>query len=209
MCKIKLTILTVLSIFASSCTVTDEGEFEFTWVFWVLLGVVVFSVIMAGQNQKKTKEEMQRQGINKADFVKTGHIIAGHPDVNEGVQNSLCKVNDDNIQFYRVKDYSMFDMDAEIPLRIQVRIPINEIEDISIEDKTTIENKITVGRIFLVGIFALGWKKKKVNEQAFLVIKWKTGKFVNETIFMFEEKGALSMANTARNYLIKKCSQTN
>ena len=61
-------------------------------------------------------------------------------------------------------------------------------------------------KFFLVGIFALGWKKKKVNEQAFVVIKWKTGKFVNETIFMFENKGALQLANTARNFLVKSCS---
>ena len=196
----------VVSLMATSCVITDDGDFELTWVFRVLLGVFIFAVVLGAKENKRTKAEMERRGINKADFVKTGHIIAGHPDANEGVQNSLCKVKDGNIQFYSVKDYSMFDMEAEIPKKIQVSIPINEIEDISIEDKTTIEKKITVGRIFLVGIFAWGWKKKQVNEQAFLVVKWKTGKFVNETIFMFENKGALLLANTARNYLIKKCS---
>ena len=196
----------VASLIATSCVVTDDGDFELTWIFWVLLGVFIFAVVLGAKDQKKTKAEMDSRGIKKSDFVKMGHIIAGHPDANDGVQNSLCQVKDGNIQFYNVKDYSMFDMEAEIPKRIQVMIPIDAIEDISIEDKTSIENKITVGRIFLVGIFAWGWKKKKVNEQAFVVIKWKTGKFVNETIFMFENKGALQLANTARNFLIKNCS---
>lgn len=196
----------VASLIATSCVVTDDGDFKLTWVFWVLLGVFIFAIVLGAKDQKKTKAEMDRRGIKITDFVKMGHIIAGHPDVNEGVQNSLCKIKDGDIQFYKVKDYSMFDMEAEIPQRIQVSIPINEIEDITVEDKTSIENKITVGRIFLVGIFALGWKKKKVNEQAFVVIKWKTGKFVNETIFMFENKGALQLANTARNFLVKSCS---
>ena len=196
----------VASLIATSCVVTDDGDFKLTWLFWVLLGVFIFAIVLGAKDQKKTKAEMDRRGIKITDFVKMGHIIAGHPDVNEGVQNSLCKIKDGDIQFYKVKDYSMFDMEAEIPQRIQVSIPINEIEDITVEDKTSIENKITVGRIFLVGIFALGWKKKKVNEQAFVVIKWKTGKFVNETIFMFENKGALQLANTARNFLVKSCS---
>lgn len=196
----------VASLIATSCVVTDDGDFKLTWVFWVLLGVFIFAGVLGVKDQKKTKEEMSRRGIKISDFVKMGHIIAGHPDVDEGVQNSLCNIIDENIQFYTVKDYSMFDMEAEIPHKIKVTIPINEIEDITVEDKTSIENKITVGRIFLVGIFALGWKKKKVNEQAFVVIKWKNGKFVNETIFMFENKGALRLANTARNFLVKKCS---
>lgn len=205
--KILLCIYAVVaSLIATSCVVTDDGDFKLTWVFWVLLGAVVFAVVVGSKNQKRIKAEMDRRGIKKNDFVKMGHIIAGHPDVNEGVQNSLCKINDGNIQFYTVKDYSMFDIEAEIPRKTQVCIPINEIEDITIEDKSTIEKKITVGRIFLVGILALGWKKKKVNEQAFVVIKWKTGKFVNETIFMFENKGALQLANTARNFLVKNCS---
>ena len=56
--------------------------------------------------------------------------------------------------------------------------------------------------IFLVGIFALGWRKKKKNELAFLIIEWKKGKFENSTIFSFEGKEAFQNANTSRNKLI-------
>ena len=196
----------VVSLMATSCVVTDDGDFKLTWVFWVLLGAFIFAGILGAKEKEKTKAEMERRGIKISDFVKMGHIIAGHPDVDKGIENSLAKIENGNIKFYKVDNYSLFDSEAEIPKSAYVSIPIDTIEDITVEDKTSIEHKITVGRIFLVGIFALGWKKKKVNEQAFVVIKWKTGKFVNETIFMFENKGALQLANTARNFLVKNCS---
>lgn len=93
-----------------------------------------------------------------------------------------------------------------MPDRIfDAEIPIEAVSDITIEDASSIEKKITVGRIFLVGIFALGWRKKKKNELAFLVIEWKKGKFEHFTTFSFEGKEAFQNANTARNKLISYC----
>ena len=72
----------VASLIATSCVVTDDGDFKLTWVFWVLLGVFIFAIVLGAKDQKKTKAEMDRRGIKITDFVKMGHIIAGHPDVN-------------------------------------------------------------------------------------------------------------------------------
>jgi hypothetical protein len=66
------------------------------------------------------------------------------------------------------------------------------------------EKRITLGRVLLVGIFALAWRKKKKNELAFVTIEWKE-KFENSTIFSFEGQEAMQKANTARNELIKMC----
>ena len=58
--------------------------------------------------------------------------------------------------------------------------------------------------MLLVGVFALAWKKKKKNEEAFLNINWTDGKYEHETLFQFEDKGAFQEANKVRNSLIKQ-----
>ena len=85
-------------------------------------------------------------------------------------------------------------------------IVIENIKNITVEDASSIEKKITVGRLLLVGVFALAWRKKKTNELAFVVTEWNDGKFDHSTTFSFEGKEAMTKANTARNSLIKMCN---
>jgi len=86
------------------------------------------------------------------------------------------------------------------------RISNDSITNIVIEDSSTIEKRVSFGRVFLVGIFALAWQKKKKNELAYLIIEWNDGRFDHETMFQFEGKDAMTKANTARNKLIAQIS---
>lgn len=82
-------------------------------------------------------------------------------------------------------------------------IPIESIHSITLEDESTIEKRITLGRILAVGIFALAWKKKKTTAIAIVVIGWKDGKFEQEDIFQFTGVNAMNMANHAKIKLQK------
>jgi hypothetical protein len=46
---------------------------------------------------------------------------------------------------------------------INSAIELSTISNISIEDASSIDKKVTLGRVLLVGVFALAWRKSKKN----------------------------------------------
>ena len=51
----------LMTLIMSSCTVNDEGEFELTWLFWVILiGFVIIVIVSVNQNKK----EAEKRGIS-------------------------------------------------------------------------------------------------------------------------------------------------
>jgi hypothetical protein len=83
-------------------------------------------------------------------------------------------------------------------------IKYEQVKNIVVEDATTFEKRVTLGRVLLVGIFALAWKKNKKNEASYLTIDWNDGRFDHQSIFEFDGVGSLNRANTTRNAIIKK-----
>lgn len=49
----------------------------------------------------------------------------------------------------------------------------NDIEKISVEDQTTIENRVGFKRLLLIGIFAFAWKKRTNVPLSFLLFEYK------------------------------------
>ena len=198
-------LLLSVPIFLTSCEFDESGDLHLTGLGWLIVIVVVISFIIglinANNESKETKEKMKNAGMDYSQFVSLGTYPGGHPDMDNTVNNIYIRKEENVLSFYTIQ-VNGISMPKAVP---NAAIPCADITDITIEDATSIEKKITVGRIFLVGIFALGWKKKKKNELAFLVIEWKKGKFEHSTTFSFEGKDAFQNANTARNQLIKLC----
>ena len=190
----------------TSCDFNDDGSASISSYGWIIIIVIVIAliwgIISSNKTQKEAKEELAKKGISFSDFKSVGMYAGGHPSLNESIKNVYVFKKDDTLLFYTQQVEGM-----DIPNLIQNSgIPINDISDIKLEDASSIEHRITVGRLLLVGIFAFAWKKKKKNEIAFVNIVWNKGKFQQETTFMFEGKDALQKANTARNELMKLCS---
>lgn len=168
-------------------------------MFWIILiAVVIFIFIVVAKNEKETKESNKKlinAGYNLNNKVDTGKYIAGHPTIDDSITIS-CIV---------AKESKLFILNevASHSTRIQGSIEKSYINNILVEDQTTIERRVTVGRMLLTGLFAFALKKKTKNELAYLVIEWNDGKFEHETIFEFEGKDSVSKANKARNTLIK------
>lgn len=192
----------------SSCETDSSGEIHLSSLGWlIVVGVVVFfvwAIISTNRRKSETAQEMVLKGMDFSDFVEMGTYAGGHPNLNETIDKIYCRKEDRNLKFYTIPIWEI-----SMPETVSsADIPLDTIADITIEDATSIEKKITVGRIFLVGIFALGWRKKKKNEMAFLVIEWKKGRFEHSTTFSFEGKDAFQRANTSRNRLISLCENS-
>lgn len=169
-------------------------------MFWIFVVVAIILFILLGMHGSKKQKEIERdlklKGYSLESKILTGKYVAGHPDLNDQIPVTIILPKGDKLIIM-----------AETPLEMPVKkaeIGIDSVKNILAEDQSTVEKRVTVGRLLTVGIFAFAWKKKKKNELAFLTIEWNDGRFDHETIFQYEETDAMQKANTARNQLIKQ-----
>lgn len=195
-----LLLLCTSVMLLTSCSIDDSGDISVSPWFWiVLILAIILFVILGVQGQKEAKQtetKMGSMGMKPTDFVDVSMYAGGHPDLNESIKGVKIRKEENVLAIYE------WPYITKMPVK-KAEIPIDAISNIIVQDATTIEKKITVGRMLLVGVFAFAWRKKKKNEMAFVEIDWKKGKFDNETMFCFEGKDAAQKANTARNGLIK------
>lgn len=166
----------------------------------ILIGFVVLFIFLAFKSAKKRKkwlEEIQRDYGDLKEMIKMGALVSGHPNINERIDKCGGFIKNKEIHFFQYFD----DQFSVEPKKIAL-ISGAEISNILVEDQSTIEKRITVGRVLLTGVFALAWKKKKKNELSYLTVFWNDGRFDHETVFEFESKDSLSIANATRNKLI-------
>lgn len=178
---------------------------------WIIIIVVVVLFVLWGQNEVKkvTKIEeifvdsLQKKGIDISSKIILGKYIGGHPEIDSTLQNVFSFKHRNRLTLY-AKLYKIPGDIGTVYFKHITDISIDNIKGINIEDATSIDKKVTLGRVLLVGVFALAWKRQKKNEAAFLNIIWVDGKYEHETLFQFENKGSLQEANKVRNSLIKQ-----
>lgn len=126
----------------------------------------------------------------------SGKYISGHPDINDPVDNSSIVFTAKGLAIQnRAK--------SSIGL-----IPPDQIKDVSVEDASTIQTRVTATRLLTLGVLAFAAKKKQVSNEFYVTISWNDGRFDHETIFEFTGKEANTQANTLRNGLISICRQS-
>lgn len=166
-----------------------------------ILIIILFAVLViilginTNKKEKQNNEAFKNMGYDMSNKIESGKYLGGHPDINNEIARTLIFSNGDIIEIFNF-----------IPFKIPTKIgAINKsaIKNIIAEDQSTIESRVTAGRLLTVGVFAFAWKKKKKVELAYLTIEWNDGRFDHETIFEFEGLKALQRANTTRNNLIK------
>lgn len=167
------------------------------WIIFIVIIVGLFIVIMgqADTLNKKSQEFNKKENLTENDYIWISSFVSGHPKIDESFDNAaIINKGSELLICKHLKGIGEPECLASINKEL--------VSDLQIEDSSSIEKRITVGRLLLVGVFAFAWKKAKKNELAFLVISWKD-RFSHETIFSFNGQNALQEANKARNTLIK------
>lgn len=165
--------------------------------------VLAFAPIVIGyfvgdaQDKKEKKEIIESRGLTENEVAYIGSYVGGHPALDDTIP--LCHTYKKGSNLILTKGLSLEEVRES-------EIPITNIDNIILQDASTINKRITAGRLLLVGVFALAWQKKEKSEMAFVEIQWHQGKFDHQTLFCFEGDGAFQRANKARNLLIKICS---
>lgn len=154
--------------------------------------IITLVIIAAFLTIKKRRDKLKEAGYDLKNIAKSGSLVGGHPDINAQVKSVELLANAENIAI------------CDNGLVLKGYINKASITDVKFEDATTFEKRISAGRLLLVGVFALAWKKKSKNENAYMVIEWADGRFNHSTSFLFVGAGSTQQANTARNWLIKE-----
>jgi len=202
--KVLVILSTSILALLSGCTIDNNGNADWAPLLWILgIGIptIIIALIISTKQQEKTlmhtKEKLAQEGLKIEDFKRTlSNYVGGHPDANDTIQKISYRVDNEDVIF----------CEHDYPAMPEKKFVINKhsIKNITVEDASSIENKITLGRVVLVGIFALAWRKKEKKELAFVVVEWNDGRFEHSTTFSFDGIGnAMTHANTMRNGLIR------
>ena len=165
----------------------------------VILAVLIYLLFFQRIWKHKTKEQAAQGRLLQRFKHSKGTYVGGHPRCNDNFDSVSFLQQDGFLRFYSKPLFG-----SAMP-EFQFKIKIDAVTDITFEDASTLESKVTLGRVLLVGVFALAWKKQKKNGLAFVVIEWNDGKFDHATTFSFEGKNAAQQANRFRNELIAAC----
>jgi len=121
--------------------------------------------------------------------VEIGRYLGGLPDdgaPTTDIEGVICGVTENEFVFV-------------VGLGDQIgRIPRDGINEIFIDDRSQIAQRLTVTRMVTLGIFSLAVPKKKKHKELCLVIDWDDGRGVRQnTVFEFTGTTCQQMANEA------------
>ena len=166
-----------------------------------ILPVVIFIIIIvigvAQAKEQKVKEESQKQRRNeKLQELKptartsVGKYLAGLPNVGQSAFEIDCVVVGDQFLF-------LDGIGRELD-----KIPRDSINQIIVDDKSQITQRLTVPRIMALGVFAFAAPLAQKHKTFCLVIDWDDDKGINQnTVFEFEGESSNAQANAAANLL--------
>ncbi len=170
-CFIVLAFIMIVGVITQ---LKEEGETIQYIGVGVVLAIIIFVLIKSSRDslkkQKENDDKLEKLGFTR--HYEAGTYLTGFQE-SERQSNVICGETKDELIF----------LDSD--LNELGKIPIKDITDITLEDKSTIDKRITLTRIALVGIFAFGLQKKRKDEVYFLVIDWKSKKLGETVVFEF------------------------
>jgi len=165
----------------------------------IFLALCIWMIVHQTKRMRKIKAAWKHLGCKLKDLIDSGKYTYGHPEIDAPFENCYIRVLNGNIEIYNIPK-------SLAPI-LKGTIPVGNIQNITIEDASTIQKRITAARLLMTGVFAFAIKKKKKDELAYLVIEWMDSMWHKQiaqmATFEFSEKGAMERCNKARNELIR------
>lgn len=160
----------------------------------VCITIILFLTWGMIHANKANKKKVKKQGYDSSKFIFSRKYAGGHPNIDETVNSTKLLPHKKEIIIFNTETITLNEIG---------RIPMESVKNVIVEDQSTFEDKVTAGRLLLVGVFALAWKKSTKKGLAYLTIEWNDGKFDHSTMFEFDGSSSMDMANMGRNDLLR------
>jgi RNA polymerase subunit RPABC4/transcription elongation factor Spt4 len=142
-------------------------------------------LVMRRNNQRR--KDVKDSGV--VDKFLVGNYLIGLPRVNQRIPAVTCAIFENDFVF----------MDGN---RSVDSIPRDAVNQILVDSKSQITQRLTATRMLAMGVFALAAPKKQRHQEFCLVIDWEDDKgMVHNTIFDFLGANGNALANYAANGL--------
>lgn len=152
----------------------------------IIIAIVGIVFIFAVRNHLRLK----KQGFQKP-MIRDRRYIMGHPDIDKSAQMIIA---------FKNKQLHLLSLNTYLPVGI---IRNEQIKTVNVEDQTTMERRVTLGRLALFGLFAFAMQKNKKQELLYLVIDWHDGRDNHSTVFEYAGRESRDKANSDRNTILR------
>ena len=133
---------------------------------------------MFGSNELKEFKKRLKDG--KAYAIGGGTYLGGHPEHTEAMPGGIT-VKHDGVFFYDLgKKYFIIEPQDIVSAQFQTHKEISK--------------HVTLGRVLLLGIFALAAKKKRAEDSSYMTLKFRYNNSEVELLFESKEAGKLASA---------------
>lgn len=155
-----------------------------------IVGTPILGAIKHVRNAKKKSEKLAE--LRPLTSLPLGKYLAGLPNVNQSEIEVECAVIEN--------EFLLLGPDGEV----LDSIPRDAVNQIIVDDKSQITQRLTVTRIAAFGVLALAAPKTEKHKTFCVLIDWddESGSKQN-TVFEFSGEDSGSLANTAANTLRK------
>jgi hypothetical protein len=158
---------------------------SFPWLPVLVFAAVIaiwFQIHLSKQRKKKLAE------VGATAQVSMGKYLTGLPDTDTPTSDVYCAIAEK--EFIFISQYS-----KELG-----RIPRDSINQLFVEDKTQITQRLTVTRMLTLGVFSLAAPKKSKKKEYCLVIDWDDPQGVrHNSVFEFSNEVSATAAATGAN----------
>lgn len=170
--------LMVITLFISKVNNAELSNWFWFFLVMFIIGILGYSTFKSKIQQIEIDNinfnKLKNKEYNKNNFIWIKKYFGGIHGVNK---------NNIPILLYPSKTgFEIFDNQYN-----RLGDLLNEqITDISIEDKSSVEKRLSVTNIALFGVLGLAMRKSKEYDVSLLIIKLSDGRFTHEGIFSFE-----------------------
>ncbi|MDK7375995.1 MULTISPECIES: hypothetical protein [Weeksella] len=176
-CSISLIGVILAFIYFIILMASDSLPF---YPFLIFAGIALIgAAISSSAKSKIDKKKLIEKGIDPSKFMYAGKYLYGFIGQNEPIDRLDVFVGEDRLYFYKTRH-------GQIKKEEFVEIPLSDIHKVSLENKTTIQSRVGVKRLLLVGILAFAWKKKEKMNLMYLVLEINNPNIGSEVILEFE-----------------------
>ena len=165
--------------------------------YWLYIIIIIFlgflwfgiSSLESEESIERKKRESNTGHIDKIFEIVNLNYIAGFNN-HLNYENSVCAITDTKFVFMM----EFGDVFGEIPR--------NSINEIIVEDKSMVAQRLTVTRLLTLGIFSLAAPKKKKHEEYCVIIHWEDSDLeIQNVVFEFSGFACRSRATDFSNKL--------
>ena len=177
----------------------QQGSNDFAsflcWIVPILLLILIIIIGVSQAKEQKAQKEKQNQKLAELKSIartSVGKHLTGLPNIRQSSSEVECAIVDNNFLFFDAVGRELG------------KIPRDSVNQIIIDVKSQITQRLTATRIIALGVFALAAPKAQKHKTFCLVIDWDDNKGVREnTVFEFTGENSNSQANAAASLLRK------